>query len=60
MLEEILHDMQVRVLKKLGTGDDFGEQALLRDGNRTASVRCTQDTHLAYISKFDFMKLHKS
>ena len=38
----------------------FGEQAVLRDGNRTASVRCTEDTHLAYLSKNEFLKLHKS
>lgn len=60
MLDEILYEMKVRVIRSLKTGDMFGEQALLRDGNRTATVRCLEDTHLAYISKYDFLKLHKS
>ena len=51
MLDEILYDMKARHLRCLTDGDMFGEQSALRDGHRTASVRCTEDTHLAYITK---------
>ena len=54
MLNEILVDMNVRVVSELNDGDQIGEKALLKDGMRTASVRCTEDTHLAYIKKSDF------
>ena len=60
MLDEILLEMKTRVIGELKSGDMFGEQALLRDGNRTASIRCREDTHLAYLTKAEFMKLHKS
>ena len=58
MLDEILHDMKVHHLRCLRDGDMFGEQAPLREGTRTASVRCTEDTHLAYISSADFHKIY--
>ena len=58
MLEEILHDMKVRFLRSLKEGDQFGEQAAIRENVRTASVRCTEDTHLAYISKNAFDRLY--
>ena len=60
MLDEILLEMKMRVVGQLKSGEMFGEQALLRDGNRTASIRCSEDTHLAYLTKPEFMKLHKS
>ena len=60
MLDEILLEMKTRVIGELKSGDMFGEQALLRDGNRTASIRCREDTHLAYLTKAEFMRLHKS
>ena len=60
MLDEILLDMKVRVVSHLKTGQMFGEQALMRDGYRTASVRCREDTHLAYLSRVEFYKIHKS
>ena len=37
----------------------FGEQAALRDGIRSASVRTTEDCHLAYLEKEDFDHLYK-
>ena len=60
MLDEILLQIKVRTVNQLKKGVMFGEQAVLRDGNRTASVRCTEDTHLAYLTKHEFLKLHKS
>ncbi len=54
MLDEILHDLNTRVIAQLKDGDQFGEQAILRDSIRTASVRCMEDTHLGYITKKDF------
>ena len=60
MLDEILHDLKVRHLRCLRDGDQFGEQALLREHIRTASVRCTEDTHLAYISDRDFKKIYEN
>lgn len=60
MLDEILLDMKQRVVAELKSGQMFGEQALLRDGVRTTSVRCKQDTHLAYLTKAEFLKLHKT
>ena len=58
LLDEILHDMKVHQLRSLGAGDMFGEQAPLREGTRTASVRCTEDTHLAYVGRDDFLKIY--
>ena len=54
MLDEILHDLHTRVVAQLKDGDQFGEQAILRDCIRTASVRCMEDTHLGFITKKDF------
>ena len=51
MLEEILYEAQSTVKGYLYDGDMFGEQAALRDGYRSASVRTTEDCHLAYLEK---------
>lgn len=60
MLDEILHDLNVRKVNELKDGDMFGEQAILRENVRTASIRCMEDTHLAYITKSDFQKMYNS
>ena len=60
MLDEILHDQKVKHVRQLKTGDMFGEQAIIRDCVRTASVRCTEDTHLAYITRDDFQKVYRN
>ena len=60
MFDEILHDMHSRVVCHLTASDWFGEQASLRDTTRTASIRCTEDTHLAYIEKEDFLRIYNS
>ena len=58
MLEEILYDSHSSVKCYLKEDDMFGEQAALRDGFRSASVRATEDCHLAYLSKEDFDHLY--
>lgn len=59
MMEEILLEQRSRVVKELTDGDQFGEQSIIRDfGIRTASIRCTEDTHLAYLEKSDFEKIY--
>ena len=60
MLDEILHDQNIRKVNELKDGDMFGEQAILRENVRTASIRCMEDTHLAYITKSDFQKMYNS
>jgi len=60
MLDEILHDLNIRKVNELKDGDMFGEQAILRENVRTASIRCMEDTHLAYITKSDFQKMYNS
>ena len=60
MLDEMLHDMHSRVVCHLKELDWFGEQASLRESKRTASVRATEDTHLAYIEKEDFLRIYNS
>ena len=37
----------------------FGEQAALREGYRSASVRTTEDCHLAYLESDDFDHLYR-
>ena len=59
MLREILLDHKVALIRNLKGGDMFGEQAALRDNKiRTASVRCTEDTHLSYLKMEDFMHIY--
>ena len=59
MLQEILYESHANVKAILKDGDMFGEQAALRDGVRSASVRATEDCHLAYLSKDDFDHLYQ-
>ena len=58
MLEEILYESHAKVKCHLKENDMFGEQAALRDGIRSASVRATEDCHLAYLTKDDFDHLY--
>ena len=58
MLEEILYEAQASFKRDLSDNDMFGEQAALRDGHRSASVRTTEDCHLAYLTKEDFDHLY--
>lgn len=60
MLDEILFELHVAIVASLKDGDQFGEQAVIKDCIRTASVRCMEDTHLCYISKKDFDRLYES
>lgn len=59
MLEEILYEANSKEKRLLTDGDMFGEQAALRDGYRSASVRTIEDCHLAYLEKEDFDHLYK-
>lgn len=45
------------VLAKLGPGDFFGEEALISDSPRNASVRMTNSGSLMYLEKDQFTKL---
>ena len=38
-------------------GDSFGELALLRNSNRTMTVKCKVDTHLAVLEREDFTRI---
>jgi NADH dehydrogenase len=49
-----------RVLCQLGSGEFFGELALLQHRPRTASVRCTKPTTLLALPKADFQALAMS
>lgn len=60
MLDEILFELHVAVVATLKDGAQFGEQAMLRDCIRTASVRAMEDTHLCYVTKHDFGRLYES
>lgn len=59
MLGEILYDSKATVKGYLKEDDMFGEQAAIRDGVRSASVRATEDCHLAYLVKEDFDYLYQ-
>ena len=60
VLDEILHDLKVRYVCTLTDGAQFGEQAVLINCVRTASIRCVTDTHLAYITDTDFKKIYEN
>lgn len=45
------------LLAKLGPGDFFGEEALISDSTRNASVRMTNNGSLMYLEKDQFTKL---
>ncbi len=44
-------------LNVLRAGDEFGEMALLEEGKRTASVRCSSETVLLRLDRQDFHRL---
>lgn len=46
-----------KVLATLGPGDFFGEEALISDAPRNASVRMTQNGNLMFLEKEQFSKL---
>jgi len=54
---EVLHDKTGETLAQLGSGQAFGEMALLSGGTRTATVRASVDSHLLAIDKADFDRL---
>jgi HD-GYP domain-containing protein (c-di-GMP phosphodiesterase class II)/CRP-like cAMP-binding protein len=45
------------VLSELGTGEGFGEMALLIDQPRSATVKANGDTHLLILNRDDFVRL---
>ena len=58
MIDEIQFNMKSSIHKHLKDGDMFGEQAFLRESTRTASVRCTEDTHLTYLTRDEFFRVY--
>lgn len=57
----VMHEGQELELSRLGTGQIFGEMALIFDGPRTASVRATKDCNLIIITRQQFLdKLGKT
>jgi CRP-like cAMP-binding protein len=50
------HDGREVELAQLGTGQIFGEMAMVFDGPRTASVQATEDCNLIVISRHQFIK----
>src|SRR5690606_29946823 len=44
-------------LNVLTAGDEFGEMALLEEGTRTASVRCSSDVRLYRLRRADFNRI---
>jgi CRP-like cAMP-binding protein len=54
---EVVADGAGRSLAELGSGQAFGEMALLSGGTRTATVRATIDSQLLTIGKADFEML---
>ncbi len=56
----VKHDDKEVTLAKLGTGQIFGEMALIFDGPRTASVEATQDCNLIVITRQQFRDKLKS
>lgn len=44
-------------LNVLKPGDEFGEMALLEEGTRTASVRCSSDVKLYCLDRLDFHRI---
>ncbi|KAL7748561.1 hypothetical protein RI367_005972 [Sorochytrium milnesiophthora] len=47
-------------LNELGPGDSFGELALLRNSQRTASIACTMRSTFFRVDKDDFLEVLKS
>ena len=60
MIDEVLYLQSARVIRELNQGDMFGEQALIRSGQRTASVRCKDICYMAYLDKEDFDRLYNN
>jgi CRP-like cAMP-binding protein len=48
------------VVAQLGPGDSFGEEALLSNHTRNATIRCISDTILLCLSRVDFDELLKT
>ena len=54
-----LYDDEPQKVNKLAKGDAFGEEALVMEGSRSASVRMTEDGSLLKLDKEDFDQLVK-
>lgn len=54
-----LYDDSPQLVNELAVGDGFGEESLVMDGSRSATVRMTRDGYLLTLDKADFDQLIK-
>ena len=54
-----IYDDEPKMVNELGKGEAFGEEALVMEGSRSATVRMTEDGSLLMLNKQDFDHLLK-
>ncbi len=54
-----IYDDEPKLVNELGKGEAFGEEALVMEGSRSATVRMTEDGSLLMLNKQDFDHLLK-
>ena len=44
-------------VKQIGQGGSFGELALITQTSRNATIKCIEKTHVAIMTKADYLKI---